>query len=144
MMDTANRAIAVFLVLTAPAVALNFILTPVYHDGSPEYPVWRILNWFMAAGVLVSLVVSYLRRHGLRTGEASTLEHVSASGVFYLTIALAMLFFWEWFWTLNPDSETGDAVTSHTIYFPIVDALYVVTALAVGGHLWDGDRAAES
>ena len=23
------------------------------------------------------------------------------------TVALAMLIFWEWFWTLNPDSETG-------------------------------------
>ena len=144
MTDTANRAIAFFLVLTAMAVALNLILTPVYHDGSPEYPVWRILNWFMAAGVLVSLVVSYLRRHGLGTGEASTLEHVSASAAFYLSIALAMLFFWEWFWTLNPDSETGDAVTSHVIYFPVVDALYVVIAMAVGSHLWGGDRVSES
>ena len=33
---------------------------------------------------------------------------------------LTMLFFWEWLWTLNPDSETGEAVTSHMVYFPIV------------------------
>ena len=144
MLDTAIRAIAVFLVLTAAAVGLNLILTPVYHDGSPEYPVWRILNWFMAAGVLICLVVSSLRRRDLASGEASTLEHVSASAAFYLSIALAMLFFWEWFWTLNPDSETGDAVTSHVIYFPIVDALYVAISLAVGGHMWNGDRVSES
>ena len=144
MFDTATRAIAVFLVLTAAAVALNLILTPVYHDGSPEYPVWRILNWFMAAGVLICLVVSSLRRRDVSAGEASTLEKVSASAAFYLSIALAMLFFWEWFWTLNPDSETGDAVTSHVIYFPIVDALYVAIALAVGSHLWNGDGVTES
>ena len=144
MLDTATRAIAVFLVLTAAAVALNLILTPVYHDGSPEYPVWRILNWFMAAGVLICLVVSSLRRRDLSTGEASTLEQVSASAAFYLSIALAMLFFWEWFWTLNSDSETGDAVTPHVIYFPIVDALYVAIALAVGGHMWNGDGVTES
>ena len=47
-----------------------------------------------------------------------------------------MLFFWEWFWTLNPDSETGEAVTSHLVYFPLVDALYVVLALATGSRLW--------
>ncbi len=136
MMDVLKRILAVFLVLTAVAVALNLILTPVYHDGSPEYPVWRILNWFMAAAVLVALVVSYLRRRTLGNGEASTLQYVRASMVYYGAIVLTMLFFWGWFWTLNPDSETGDAITSHIVYFPIVDALFVVVALATGRHLW--------
>ncbi len=136
MMDVLKRILAVFLVLTAVAVALNLILTPVYHDGSPEYPVWRILNWFMAAAVLVALVVSYLRRRTLGNGEASTLQYVRESMVYYGAIVLTMLFFWGWFWTLNPDSETGDAITSHIVYFPIVDALFVVVALATGRHLW--------
>ena len=39
MMDVLKRILAVFLVLTAVSVAFNLILTPVYHDGSPEYPV---------------------------------------------------------------------------------------------------------
>ena len=43
-----KRVAAVFLVAMAVAVAVNLMLTPVYHDGSPEDPVWRILNWFMA------------------------------------------------------------------------------------------------
>ena len=47
-----------------------------------------------------------------------------------------MLFFWEYFWTLNPDSETGNAAISHTVYFPLVDALYVVIALTTGRTLW--------
>ena len=83
MMDVLKRILAVFLVLTAVAVALNLILPPVYHDGSPEYPVWRILNWFMAAAVLVALVVSYLRRRTLGNGEASTLQYVRASMIYY-------------------------------------------------------------
>ena len=48
-----------------------------------------------------------------------------------------LLFFWGWIWTLNPDSETGEAVTSHIIYFPLVDSLFVVFALAVGRHRWN-------
>ena len=146
-MDIVKRVLAAFLVLTAIAVALNLILTPVYHDGSAEYPVWKILNWFMAAGVLVALVVSLLRRRAL--GKLATengpgaLEYVRTSVAFYGAIVLTMLFFWEWFWTLNPDSETGEAVTSHMVYFPLVDSLYVVLALTTGRHLWNDTDASD-
>ena len=135
-MDLAKRLGAAYLVVTAVAVAVNLILTPVYHDGSEEYPVWKVLNWFMAAGVVAALAVSFLRRRALDEASASSLEYVRTAAVFYGAVALTMLFFWEWFWTLNPDSETGDAVTSHLVYFPITDALYTVVALAVGRYLW--------
>ena len=142
-MDIVKRVLAAFLVATAVAVVLNLILTPVYHDGSPEYPVWRILNWFMAAGVLVALVASYLRRRIEGSGGTNTLKYVRASVIYYGAIVLTMLFFWGWIWTLNPDSETGDAVTSHLIYFPIVDSLFVVVALSTGCHLWKGNYIPE-
>ena len=143
-MAMVKRILAAYLVLTAVAVVLNLILTPVYHDGSAEYPTWKILNWFMAAAVLVSLAASYLRRRSLESESArrgaGTLDHVYAAAAWYGAIVLTMLFFWEWFWTLNPDSETGDAVTSHLVYFPIVDSLFVVVALSTGRCLWsDGD-----
>ena len=136
-MNMLKRPVAAFLVATAVAVALNLILTPVYHDGSPEYPIWQIVNWFMAVAVIKALVVSYLRRRDMGNREASTLEHVQTSMTYYGAIVLTMLFFWGWFWTLNPASETGDAVTSHLIYFPLVDALFVVVALATGTRLWN-------
>ena len=134
-MDMLKRALAVFLVTTAIVVAANLILTPVYHDGSADYPVWKIVNWFMAAGVIIALVTSCLRRRALGA-EVSTLDYVRVTATYYGAIVLTMLFFWGWIWTLNPDSETGDAVTSHLIYFPTVDALFVVIALATGRHLW--------
>ena len=137
MMDMVKRILAVFLVLTAIAVALNFILTPVYHDGSPDYPVWKIVNWFMAVAVFVALVVSYLQRRTLGSEGAGNRQYIRASLTYYGAIVLTMLFFWGWFWTLNPDSETGDAITSHIIYFPIMDSLFVVVALAAGCRLWN-------
>ncbi len=141
-MEIVKRVLALFLILTAVAAALNLILTPVYHDGSPDYPIWRILNWFMAAAVLVCLVEAFLQSRVPANEGDTTLERVKRSALFYGAIVLTMLYFWEWFWTLNPDSETGDAVTSHIVYFPIVDALFVVVSLAVGRHLWN-DRATE-
>ena len=135
-MELLQRLLAVLLVATAVAVAVNLILTPVYHDGSPDYPVWEVINWFMAASTLVALVVSFLRWRDLGSGEPATLDSVGVSVLFYASIVLTMLFFWGWIWTLNPDSETGEAVTSHVIYFPLVDSLFVVVALAVGHLLW--------
>ena len=135
-MDRVKQLLAVFLLVTGLAVALNLILTPVYHDGAAEYPVWRVMNWFMAVGVLAALAVGYLRKRDLGSDGTSTIEYLRVNAAYYGAIVLTTLFFWEWFWTLNPGSETGDAVTSHLIYFPIVDSLYVVLALATGRHLW--------
>ncbi len=144
MMETVKRFLAFFLVATAIAAALNLILTPVYHDGSPDYPIWSILNWFMAAAVLVCMVEAFLQSRVPANESDGTLERVQRSALFYGAIVLTMLYFWEWFWTLNPESETGDAVTSHIVYFPIVDALFVVVSLAVGRHLWGSRGDAKS
>ncbi|MCY4625084.1 MAG: hypothetical protein OXC99_08815 [Chloroflexi bacterium] len=128
-----NKAVAVYLMLTALAVAVLLIITPLIHDGSDSYPLWEVLNYFMVPGVLAVLVANYLCK---RRQDASDRSDLAGSLVFYGAIALTMLFFWEWFWTLNPNSETGNAAISHTVYFPLVDALYTVLALTTGRELW--------
>ena len=138
LLPLARRPLGAYLVLIAIAVAANLILTPVYHDGAPDYPVWKIINWFMAVGTFLVLVVSVMRRHALSGRKDDALAYVRASAVFYGAIVLTILFFWGWFWTLNPESETGLAVTSHLIYFPAVNSLFVVLSLSSGRHLWDG------
>ena len=132
-----KRIKALFLVAMAIAVALNLILTPVYHDGAPDYPVWEIMNWFMAAAVIVALIANIMRKRTLNKETTSALDYLRASITYYGAIALTMLFFWEWFWVLNPDSETGAAITSHVIFFPLVDTLFTIVALATGCHLWN-------
>jgi hypothetical protein len=134
-MDMVKRVVGVFLLVTALAAAVLLMVTPLIHDGSPDYPLWKILNWFMAAGTVVILVVAFAARRAQGCEKLDTLERLRVSLVFYGAIVLAMLFFWEWFWTLNPDSETGEAVTSHMVYFPIMDALYVVMSVTVGRRL---------
>ena len=135
-MEMGKRALALLLLGTALAAWLNLMLTPVYHDGSPDYPVWRVINWFMAASSLTALVVNGLRRRAIEGAAPSALDYVRVSAACYGSIVLAMLYFWEWFWSLNPESETGAAITSHIIYYPFVDALFVVVALATGRWLW--------
>ena len=146
-MQLVTKIVAAFLVIVGLAVFLNLIATPLYHDGSPDYPTWKILNWFMAVAVLIILVVGFMRKRILDSaGEegANTLDHVRGSFVFYGGIVLAMLFYWEWFWTLNPDSETGEAVTSHMVYFPLVDSLFTVLALIVGRRMWSAGDGSQN
>ena len=132
-MTMVSKLVAVYLILTALAVAALLIITPLIHDGSDDYPLWEILNYFMAAGVVIVLVANYVAK---RRQDATDASDLAGSLVFYGAIALTMLFFWEWFWALNPDSETGNAAISHTVYFPLVDALYTVLALTTGRTLW--------
>ena len=144
-MGLKHRALAVFLIAVGFLAWANLIATPLYHDGSLDYPVWRILNYPMALAVLIMLVKGFLmrREHAAREADGcDTIEHLRVSIAFYGAIVLAMLFYWEWFWSLNVESETGDAVTSHVIYFPIVDALLVVLTLLIGRRFWqEGGRS---
>ncbi len=139
MMDLVKHLLAVFLVLTALTVAVNLIATPLYHDGRPDYPVWKVVNWFMVGGTVIMLVVNLIRRHCMGGEETrNSVDSLRVSLSYYGAIVLTMLFFWEWFWSLNPESETGGAVTSHLIYFPFMDSLYTVLGLSTGRFLWKG------
>ena len=133
-----KKGLGILLILSGLAAMVLLMVTPLFHDGSPDYPAWRALNMVMAVMVVVVMAIACTwkyRLHRSQPGSATTLDIVRVNAVFLGTIVLTMWFFWEWFWTLNPESETGDAVTSHLIYFPLVDALYVVITLTIGGRL---------
>ena len=132
----ARRGVALYLAATAIAVALLLMLTPIFHDGSPEYPAWEVLNWFMAAGVVVIMVAAVGSYRAFGDDDRNTVGYLRFRLGSYGAVVLAMLFFWGWLWTLNPESETGAAVTSHLVYFPVMDALYVVLALSTARRLW--------
>ena len=135
-MAMVKRVLGAYLVVTGIAAVALLILTPLIHDGSPDYPIWKILNWFMAAGVLVILFMGFRGKRSRGADEPDVVERLRLSLVYYGSIVLTMLFFWGFLWTLNPESETGGAVTSHLVYFPLVDALYTTLALSIGRRLW--------
>ena len=133
-----NRIVPAFLFIMAIAVAANLILTPVYHDGSENYAVWKIMNWPMAVGVAIALIASCIRYKTGKQGDSNSMGSLRATLVFYGAIVLTMIFFWNWIWTLNPSSETGEAVTSHMIHFPLTNALFTIIGLSTAKYLWRG------
>ena len=120
VMGVVGRVAAGFLVVTRAAVAVNLAATPLYHDGAFEYPVWEVLNWFMAVGVVAVLAAVFLDRH-TQGSRGKVVVGAPESVAWFSTARLCWLpcFSGSGFWTLYHDSETGDAVTSHLVYFPV-------------------------
>ena len=79
-MEIARRLLGVFLVVIAIVVAINLMATPLYHDGSEDYPIWKIVNWFMAVGVVVALIVSAMRKRALGAGGLTSPACASTCG----------------------------------------------------------------
>ena len=137
-MDQVRRVLAVALLVLAVAVGLNLMLTPVYHDGGDTYPVWQVLNWFMAVGVVVSLLISVHRVLGLTGGPNDTVtrEYLGATALFLGAIGLIIIFYWNWLWTFFPENEVGLAAQSHLNHFPWMDVLFTWVAGSAGLYLW--------
>ena len=64
-----GRRVAGLLAATGVAVAFNLAATPLHQDRASEYPVWKVLNSFMAAGVMAVLATVFLHRHTERNGR---------------------------------------------------------------------------
>ena len=117
----------------AVAVLFHFVLSPFYEDALDSLSVWHVLNWFMAAGVLIALAVTYLHKRG--TGpDADTNTFVCVNVAFYAAATLAILFFWNWFDDLTVGEE-GQSQTRR-FFWVFTNTLFVILLGALSAHLW--------
>ena len=130
-MLTLPRLVAALLLGSAIVVAAHFISSHFYSDAIEVEDIWYVLNWIMAAGVLFALAYNFMRRRA----ESGNL---GASVAFYVTVLLALWFFWSWFseLTSEPDSS-GD--TARSIMWILVDGLYPVVTGGVACRLWSSE-----
>lgn len=127
-----TRLLALYLILVGLAVAVHFIVVPWYHPGGDEpYPIWELLDYFMAAAILIALVSSFIhkRRHDATEG-ADLLEHVSINAVFYGILGVGILFYWNW---SNLLRETGEA---DWLIWNFIDVALPLLLIAAGRRLW--------
>ena len=134
MYNSVKRLVALYLGLVGLAVFFNLIFTPLYHDGSETYPVWEILDYFMAVGVVLALMVASFRK--FVSGGDDHSKRAWDNIFCYAALAVTALFFWEWTWVLNPENETGLAVTAHVVLFPLVDVMVSLLCLEASRWIW--------
>ena len=93
--------------LVAIAIPVHFIITSFYHPGDdPYFAAWAVMNWFMAPAVVVALVASYLQKRRMDGDEAADMRrYLDANTLFYVAVAVFIIYFWNWFGALSPISS---------------------------------------
>ena len=127
------RLLSVYLMGLAAVVAVYFILSPVIHGDAEDFPIWEVLNYFMAVAVVIAVGASALHKLDIESDVRSTdaVRYFRMSGAFYGAVLLALWFFWRWFTQLNG----GDG---SDVSWAVIDPLFAIVTAAVGRHLWQG------
>lgn len=138
-MTIAARIAAAYLVVLAVVVAVNFVATPLYHPGGDEpYDVWSVINWFMAAGILINTAVTFRAKRVVDADESANLKsYLRTRVLFYLSAALLLAFFWNWFSNLSPNHDSDGLV------WVFIDIVMPLVTGVTGCRLWvlAGERA---
>ena len=131
-METGKRVLAVYLLAVGLAVAVNFVATPFYHEGGPDYPVWDVLNWFMATAMVIAVVAAFVeKRRSCQAGD-DLKRHVDANAVFYTAVVVLLLFL------SNSAANLADHDSQSADVWAMVDATMPVVLGVVGMRLWRG------
>ncbi len=125
-MNALKLVATIYLLITGGLVALHRVTVAAYPDSWESAP-GEILHWLMAAGLLVLFLLSAYEHF-------SGGKRIEQDLAFYGTIALGVTFFWVW--GCSTWSDTQVAHTAHAVWWPAVDAAYVVAAFAVSRRLY--------
>ena len=134
-MDAIRKPLSVLLGVMALVVLFHFVLNPFYEDAVDPISVWHVLNWIMAVGIFITLVLTYIRRERLGADSATTM-HICVNVAFYAAVVLAILFFWNWFDDLTA-GEDGQSPT-RGYYWVVINVTFVVLLGTVSARLWKG------
>ena len=131
------KMIAVFFWLSATAVALHFVFTPLYENVMNIGEMWGALNIVMAIAVLGALGIHLYRKLVLDKQGADagiTREYLETNLLVYLSVALTLWFSWNWIddLTIYPDVQSSVRLT----LWSFINPLFVIVAGVTGCYLW--------
>ena len=135
-----NRLIGIYLAVVGAAVAVQFILYPLYgHSSDAGINIWLTLDWLMALGLVLALITTNERRQAGKAesgacspGEDDAGGCTAANVMFFGTAILALAFFPNWF---------GEAFTEHSneaaawTIWHLIDSTLPVLFIAEGRRL---------
>ena len=134
-----KRVAGAYLILVAVAVAVYFIVNNFLLDEINVTGVWQVLDVLMFIGLAAALYFNYLnKREESESGYdgAVTRRYMDASILFYLTVAVAILFLHNWFALLALGSDSLDGNHQAWVIWAIVDTLLPITFGVTGCRLW--------
>ena len=132
-MPTLQRVLGAYVMVIALAVAVNFIITPFLFDGKDGYPIWEVLDYFMAVAILIAFAAGCRDMWDLcKAGDEADLKrYVSVNVAFFAAGVLLLLFFSNWAALL----VNHESLEDFTIW-AIIDAILPPILGAAGLRLW--------
>ena len=131
-----NMLLITYLFATTIALGLHFVFAAFYQDAVDTGKMWEILDWFMAAAVLISLVVWYNGKIDLdqnRSDNTVSRRYLEVNAGLFATTLLGLWFFWNWFDFLVSGSTPQEE--AHQIMWTVIDPLFVLIVGITGLHL---------
>ena len=137
------KLLSAYTVLVALLVAVKFFF-------NIEQPEWSVLNWLMAAGVIITLggAISCKRALEAEDGEPDVRRFLDVNVPFYAAVALLIAFAFQWFSELGDhvqilaDLTVNDVVAGSDVpvssMWAYIDTAYIVVTGMVGVRMWNG------
>lgn len=122
-----KRVVGAYLALVAAAVLAQFVAWPLYVDDHADAALdtWLILNWFMAAGLALMLVITTRVKRSCDAEGGDDRQWIRANVMFYLTVLLAVAFVPNWFAAAWGENDNG---TIWHIIDTVLPVLFLVQA----------------
>ncbi len=135
-MELAKRLAGAYLAILGAAVAVLMVIDPLIFEHAPgddNVLAWTVLNWLMAVGLPIALLVTFGAKRAADAGS-DLREYLTANLKFYAAAAVALLFYWNAVqieWAAGDQSPDGQVWT----FVGVVLSLLFVT---LGLRLWRG------
>lgn len=131
------KLLSAYTVLVALLVAVKFI----FDIAQPE---WSLLNWLMAAGVIITMggAISCKRALEANDGEPDLRRFLDVNVPFYAAVALLIAFAFQWSAELSDHAPIIALVngneTSISSLWAYIDTLYIIVTGMIGVRMWNG------
>ena len=137
-MDIVRRIVGAFCLLAALVVFVHFSFSHAYDIDLLGFNVWQVLNFPMAAAIVIALALGFAQKRALMASEPKVdlRRHLDVNVLLCASIWLAAWFFWSW---------TGDLFDhDFNSKWSYVNPLFVLVSGSAGLRIWRGPQPASS
>ncbi|MDE2836874.1 MAG: hypothetical protein OXL97_05105 [Chloroflexota bacterium] len=132
------KLLSAYTMLVALLVAVKFIF-------AIEQPTWTVMNWLMAAAILITMAGAINCKLALeKDGDAGQdlRRSLDVNVPFYAAAALLIAFAFQWSATLNDHVQLavmadGEEMTIGSMW-AYIDTLYIIVTGMIGVRMWNG------
>ena len=136
-MEHLKRGAAIYLFPAAAVVVAQMVISPFYRNVVDVGDIWHVMNWFMAASIIITLIVRTHDRIQLKKEKDNSVSrrYLETYAGLIVGVFLALWFFWNW----GSESITfgGEASQINLIFWSWINPLFVIVTGLTACRLWN-------